>query len=511
MKTKFRFEVEQGINNCLLISDKHNTDLTSLTKHALHFLEQQSSSEDKPRTLIVSDIYGNELVTEMFYANIIQAVKSQTIDKLIVIGKELCAHQSIFPIQSIMGFLSTEDFLRSKQIAEFNNEVLLLKIAPRFHPNRILNHLQELAHDTVLEINFDAMFHNIDYFRSKINHQTKLMAMVKASAYGSGSVEVAQALQHHGVDYLAVAFTNEGVELRKAGINMPILVLDVMKPAIHQLILHRLDAEISNFELLDMMIKEIELHQLHDYPIHLKMDTGMHRAGFEFHDIPLLITKLKNQNRVKVISVFTHLAAADDLNPSMQKFTVCQLDTFKSMTDSLKQELSESFICHALNTAGIECYADEYQMDMVRLGIGLWGVNCRNQSKLRPVCSLHTRIMQVKTVEAGETIGYGRQGKVEERMEVALLPLGYADGIDRRLGNGVGSFYYKNQAVYIVGNICMDLLMIDVTGLDARVGDEVVIFDDNKNIADMANVLGTISYEVLTSISPRVRRVYYRD
>jgi alanine racemase len=323
-------------------------------------------------------------------------------------------------------------------------------------------------------------------------------------------VEVAQAMQHYGVNYLGVAFVNEGVELRQAGIQLPIIVLDPMDSALHHLFRYHLEPEICSFHFLHIMIKEAQRHGLVDYPIHIKFDTGMHRAGFEAEDITQLLAILNNQQAVRVVSAFSHLAAADEPNPEMDAFTMQQITLFKQNADLLQVGLGYSFLKHILNTAGIERFSD-YQFDMVRLGIGLWGVNCVNEQKLRNVCSLSTRIMQLKTVKAGDTVGYNRRGKITHETEIALLPLGYADGIDRRLGNGVGSVFYNGTRVPIVGNICMDLLMIDVTGLNAEVGDEVVVFNDEQRLSDMASLLGTIPYEVLTSISPRVRRVYFRE
>ncbi|HPW90293.1 MAG TPA: alanine racemase [Paludibacteraceae bacterium] len=505
-----RYEVEAGINGCLLIRDTHNSDLTSLTKHALVFLEQHSVHQNLKRTLIVSDIEGNDVVCEMFYANIRQAIKNELVNRVVFIGNELYSHSKLFDIQDKVFFKTTRDFLASDELSTFHNEAILLKITPKFHPQRILSHLQLLAHDTVLEINFDAMFHNIDYFRSKLNTDTKLMCMVKASAYGSGSLEVALAMQYYGVNYLGVAFVHEGVELRQSGIQLPIMVLDPMESSLHHLFRYHLEPEICSFHFLNLIIKEAERHNLLDYPIHIKFDTGMHRAGFEAEDIPQIIATLNSQKAVRVVSAFSHLAAADEQTPEMDAFTRKQIIVFKQYVDELQKGLGYPFLKHILNTAGIERFS-EHQFDMVRLGIGLWGVNCVNEHKLRNVCSLTTRIMQLKTVKAGETVGYSRRGKITRESEIALLPLGYADGIDRRLSNGVGSVFYNGMRVPIVGNICMDLLMIDVTGLNVEVGDEVVIFNDDYRFSDMATLLDTIPYEVLTSISPRVRRVYFRE
>lgn len=506
-----RFEVEAGINGCLIIRDSHDSDLTSLTKHALSFLEQQSANQNLRRTLIVSDIEGNDLVVEMFYANIQHVIRSRSVSRIIFIGPELRANATLFSeMAETYFFTSTSAFLASDFIPTFDHDAILVKIAPDFEPERVLNHLRLLAHDTVMETDFDAMFHNVDYFRSKVRPGTKLMCMVKASAYGSGSVEVAQALQHYGCDYFAVAFVNEGVELRQAGIGLPILVLDPMAPALHHLIENNLEPEVGSFQFLNMLIDELRRHKLKNYPIHIKLDTGMHRAGFDTDDLPLLADILKNQEYVTVKSIFSHLAAADESTPEMDAFTEEQIEMFDRNSSFLKEKLGYPIIRHILNTAGIERFSS-HCFDMVRLGIGLWGVNCCNSDKLQNVCSLSTRIMQVKLVKAGETVGYNRKGIVETDKLVALLPLGYADGIDRRLGNGRGSVFVNGVKVPIIGNICMDLMMIDVTGLDVNVGDKVVIFNDKQGLADIASILGTIPYEVLTSIASRVRRVYYRS
>ena len=507
---KPRYEVEAGINNCLIIRDSHNQDLTSLTKHALGFLEQQSANQNMRRTLIVSDVDGNDLVCEMFHVNIQQVIKTRTVDRIVCIGPELHSCEDIFEIDEKLFFDTTEALLTSGFIKTLNHEAVLVKIAQEYEPERVLNHIRQLAHDTVLEINFDAMFHNIDHFRSKIKSETKLMCMMKASAYGSGSIEVSQALQHYGVDYIAVAFTNEGVEIRQAGIKTPIVVLDPMLPALPHLFENELEPEVCSFQFLTNIIDEAKRRGLTDYPIHIKLDTGMHRAGFVAEDLDLLVSIIKSQSAVKIQSVFSHLAAADEFNPDMERFTEEQIALFDRMTSYIQASFDHKILRHILNTAGIERY-NQHQFDMVRLGIGLWGQNCCNMDMLRNVCSLSTRIMQLKMVQKGETVGYSRRGVCEEDKLIALLPLGYADGVDRRLGNGNGCVYIGEREVRTIGNICMDLMMVDVTGMDVNVGDRVVIFDDRHSIADIASKLGTIPYEVLTGISPRVRRVYYRS
>ncbi len=504
-----RFEAEAGINNCLIIS--YNADITSLTEHALGFLEQQNKGSEKlRRTLIVSDIVGNDKADEVFYTNIQQIIARESVDRIVFIGYKLSENSERFTLENQLFFNTTRDFLKSDFIPQLNNEVILLRIAPEYEPLRILNHLQKLPHDTVLDVNIDALFHNVDYFRSKLSPDTKLMCMVKASAYGSGSVEAALALQDYGCNYFAVAFVNEGVELVEAGITAPILVLDTMLPALNHLFRFKLEPAVGSFQFLNKLIDEARIHNLKKYPIHIKLDTGMHRAGFDSDDLELLVDILKNQEVLEVKSIFSHLAGADEATSDMDSFTLQQIQEFDTNSRYIQSRFNHKILRHTLNTAGIERFS-QYNFDIARLGIGLWGVNCCNEDKLRNVCSLSTRIMQLKVVREGETVGYNRKGLVETDKVIALLPLGYADGIDRRLGNGNGHLFLKDGSrVPIIGNICMDLMMIDVTGHKVRVGDKVVIFNDEQRISDIAVKLDTIPYELLTRIAPRVRRVYYR-
>ncbi|MDR1543343.1 MAG: alanine racemase [Prevotellaceae bacterium] len=539
---KSRIEVEAGINNCLLISDLYNSDLTSLTKHALGFLEQQLANQDMHRVLIVSDIEGNELVCDMFYKNLQDVCSSNSVDEIVLLGKELCAQNQRFKIAKKYCFAATDEFLNSEIINNFKNKAILLKIAPEFSTEKVQMFLQLLPHDTVLEINFDAMLHNINYFRSKIKPETKLMCMVKASAYGSGSVEVALAMQHYGCDYLGVAFANEGVELREAGVELPIMVLNPMATALYHLFKYRLEPEICNFKMLYAVANFAKKLGIKNYPVHIKIDTGMHRAGFEMPDIEQVINFINSQNNLKIASVFSHLAAADEDTAEMNNFTLQQISLFEKITATIEKSVSYKFLKHILNTAGIERFS-KFQFDMVRLGIGLWGVEnvkarkresvndvtpcycgidpqseLQNNfqfsifnSPLKNVCSLSTKIIQIKNVSSRQSIGYGRKGRVEQDKKIALLPLGYADGINRKLSNGAGFMLINGKKAPIIGNICMDLLMLDVTGLDAKEGDKVVIFNAKRPFPEIAEQLGTIPYEVLTSISPRVRRVYFTE
>lgn len=507
---KSRIEIEAGINGCLLISDNFMSDLTSLTKHAIGFLEQQLANQDKSRVLIVSDIDGDELVSEMFYLNLQKFLESGTVDDVVFLGSELRERAHLFRVSNKYFFDTTDEFLRSDVVGSFANRAILLKIAPEFSPELVKMYLQLLPHDTTLEINFDAMFHNIRYFRSKLRPQTKLMCMVKASAYGSGSIEVALAMQHYGCDYLGVAFVNEGVELRQSGVEMPIMVLNPMESAIYQLFKYNLEPEICNFRILRLISDFAKKLGVKNYPVHIKTDTGMHRAGFEYKDIQQVIDFFNSQDELRIASVFSHLASADEDTPDMHQFTLEQLSLFGEIAREIEHGVGYGVIKHILNSAGIERYSD-YQFDMVRLGIGLWGVSVYNPDNLRNVCSLYTKVIQIKDVEAGQTVGYNRRGRVEQKKRIALLPIGYADGISRKLGNGVGYMLIGGQKAYIIGNICMDLLMLDVSDIDVKEGGKVVVFSKERTFAKIAEQLETIPYEVLASISPRVRRVYFTE
>ncbi len=507
---KSRIEIEAGINGCLLISDSFMSDLTSLTKHTIGFLEQQLANQDINRVLIVSDIDGDELVSEMFYLNLQKFLNSGAADEVVFLGNELKLRSKMFDVGKKHFFHTTEEFLRSDIIGLFEHKAILLKIAPEFSPERVKMYLQHLPHDTALEIDFDAMFHNINYFRSQLHPNTKLMCMVKASAYGSGSIEVALAMQHYGCDYLGVAFVNEGVELRQSGVKMPIMVLNPMESSLHHLFKYNLEPEIRNFRMLRLVHEFAKNIGTKNYPIHIKIDTGMHRAGFEQKDIKQLTDFFSSQKELQIASVFSHLAAADETAPEMNRFTMEQITLFETITKEIEDAVGYGFIKHILNSAGIERFS-HYQFDMVRLGIGLWGVSTCKTQNLRNVCSLYTKIIQIKEVEAGQTVGYSRRGIVDMNKRIALVPIGYADGINRKLSNGVGYMLINGQKAFIIGNICMDLLMLDITDIDVSEGDKVTVFSSERPFSEIATQLDTIPYEVLTSISPRVRRVYFTE
>jgi len=349
---------------------------------------------------------------------------------------------------------------------------------------------------------------NLNYFRSRLQPETKVICMVKAFAYGSGAVEVARTLQHHHCNFLAVAVADEGVELRGEGIRIPIMVMNPEKGSFGLIFDNNLEPEIYSFQLLEAFISAAERLGITDYPIHIKIDSGMHRLGFEKDDMNLLIEKLKKQNQVKVRSIFSHLAGADD--SKFDAFTKQQAETFKTCADQISAAFSHYIMRHLLNSAGIERFP-EYQFDMVRLGIGHYGISTLPNVHLKQVCALKTIILQIKDINAGETVGYSRKGVVNQKKRIAVLPIGYADGFDRKLSNGVGEVLINGHRAKVIGNVSMDLITVDITGIDAKEGDVAEIFGDNITISEIANKLNTIPYEVLTSISRRVKRVYFQE
>ncbi len=504
-RKNMRIEVEAGINGCVLITDTFESDLQALTQHSLAFLEQQTD-RNMPRTLILSDSETDDYSALCSAVN--RAVAEGLLQEVVFVGEKLFALQAMFTFATKQFYRTSADLLSSDFFEKIRNRAVLVKIAPKYDIDLILNRLRLLVHDTVLETDFNALRQNVAYFRSHLRPTTKLMCMVKASAYGSGSVEVSRALQHWGCDYLAVAFANEGVELRQEGIKLPILVLDPSVDALERIVDYHLEPEIYSFRILKAMLALLRRRGITNYPIHLKVDSGMHRAGFEAKDIDELTALLKNATEVTVVSVFSHLVGADE--ERFDNFTKSQIDYFVGCAERIERELGKSVLKHILNTSGIERFA-EYQFDMVRLGIGLWGISCID-GNLHNVCTLKTRISQIRTVAEGETVGYSRKGVVARESRIALLPLGYADGIDRRLGNGVLEVSIAGRNYPIIGNICMDLMMADVSAAhDVKEGAEVIIFGTHQPIRQIAKLLGTIPYEVLTSIAPRVRRVYFDE
>ena len=502
-----RLEVKEGVRNCLIINDSYNSDINSLGI-ALDFLNQQATAKNLSKTLILSDILQSGLAPDELYKTVAGLVKNKNIQRIIGIGTEISKHEAVFQSLDKTFYEHTEDFLKSSLVRELRNEIILLKGSRKYHFEDISVKLELVTHETTLEVNLNALVDNLNYFRSKLRPETKMMCMVKAFAYGSGAVEVARTLQHNRCDYLAVAVADEGAELRQEGIRIPIIVMNPEKGSFGMIFDNKLEPEIYSFRLLDSFVVAAEKLGLTDYPIHIKIDSGMHRLGFEPQDMEQLLEKLKNQSQVKVRSVFSHLSGSDDAK--FDAFTKQQVSVFSACADQLSTVFSHHIMRHILNSAGIERFP-EYQFDMVRLGIGHYGISSVPEVNLKQVCALKTVILQIKKVRGGETVGYGRKGIINTDKFIAIIPIGYADGFDRKLGNGVGEVLINGKRAKVIGNVCMDLVLIDVTGIEAKEGDVVEIFGDHLTVSEVADWLKTIPYEVLTSVSRRVKRVYFQE
>jgi alanine racemase len=503
-KVSMRLEQKEGINNCTIINDSYNSDFTSLSI-AIDFLNQQNQHANK--TLILSDIQQSGFQSDYLYSQIAELVKNKSVNRFIGIGKKLQQYRNLFIANSEF-YSSTQEFLKSR--TQFKNETILLKGAREFEFEEINKQLQQKQHETTLEINLTALVNNYNYFKSLLKPTTKIMVMVKAYSYGSGSFEVANALQHNQVDYLAVAYADEGVELRNNGISLPIMVMNPEETSFDTLIEHNLEPEIYCHRILNAFEDYIKIKQIKNYPIHLKIDTGMNRLGFNPEEINEVATQVNNSDCFKVASTFSHLVGADE--QIHDDFTNQQIKQFEKASSELESILGYSVIKHILNSNGIARFTNA-QQDMVRLGIGIYGIvePAEHQQKLEPVYTLQTTVSQIKHIKKGETIGYSRKGIATKNMTIATLPIGYADGINRKLGNGNCSFIVNNQACKTIGNICMDMCMIDVTGLTIKEGDKVEFFGKQQNIRVISDALQTIPYEVLTGISRRVKRVYFQE
>lgn len=505
-----RLEFKEGINNCSLINDYYNSDINSISI-ALDFLNQQSKKNKK--TIIISDVLQSARNDDVLYADIANLILKKNVNRIIGIGKSIKKQSDKFKIEKYF-FESTEDFLNNISLSFFNNETILLKGARYFKFERISRLLQEKTHETVLEINLDSLIHNLKYFRTLVKRKTKIIAMVKAFSYGSGSFEIANILQFYNVDYLCVAYADEGVELRKSGITLPIMVMNPEADSMDSIINYNLEPVIYNFRILKLLensIAKSALPENKDVKIHLKLDTGMHRLGFEKYQFNELLVLLKNSKRIYLQSIFSHLVGSDDIN--LNDFSDHQIELFKEMTDYLLANFNHKIFLHILNSAGIAQFPNA-QFDMVRLGIGLYGISPfqQIQKKLLNVSTLKTVISQIKSLNANETIGYNRNYRAEKNMKIAVLPLGYADGLKRSLSKAGFHFLINNKFATIVGNICMDMCMVDITDIEADEGDEVIVFGkDNQSINYMADKLESIPYEVLTNISRRVKRVYFQE
>ncbi len=502
---EMRLKVKNGNSNTTIIDDSYSSDFQSL-KIALDFLESQK--QYKKKTLILSDIFQSGLATEELYSKVSQLIVSNKINRVIAIGKTIAAYKKKFP--NCLAFASTELFIEAIDNIPFENETVLIKGARHFHFEEIVSLLEEKTHETVLEINLNAISHNLNFFKSKLKPETKMMVMVKAFSYGNGGFDVAKLLSHHKVDYLGVAFADEGISLRNAGIDLPVMVLNPESTSFSAIIQHQLEPEIYSIKGLTAFLKIASQKKLKKFPIHIKLDTGMHRLGFEEENLNDLIALLKDNTTVEVKSILSHLATSDEMK--FIDFTLAQIKLFEKLSSKLMTELEIKPIRHILNTSGISNFP-QAQYDMVRLGIGLYGVsNDEDEQKLlENVGTLKSIISQIRTIDEGESVGYGRRFIASRPSKIATIPIGYADGISRHWGNGVGYVVIKNKKAPIVGSVCMDMLMADVTDIDCKEGGDVIIFGTNPSVNFMAKQLGTIPYEIMTSISQRVKRVFYRE
>jgi alanine racemase len=505
-----RLELNAGINNCTIINDTYNSDLGSLSI-ALDFIHQQKHHGKK--TVILSDILQSGQEEKELYDHVATLLKEKNISHVIGIGAAISEQKNSFvPIKSDF-FPDTAAFLKSFDPSHFQNETILLKGARAFGFEQISKIFQQKIHETIVEVNLNALIHNLNYFRSKLEPTTKVMAMVKALSYGSGSFEIAQILEFHRIGYLGVAYIDEGVELRKAGINVPIMIMNPQLQGYDTMIHYHLEPEIYSFRTLVSFEAAVNRNLKEGdapYPIHIKLDTGMHRLGFEDQDLNELIIKIKNNKKLKVQSIFSHLSSSDDLKESA--FTRGQIEAFQKMSDKIMARLNYSILRHILNSSGIFNYP-QGQFEMVRLGIGLYGVasDPSYQDKLIPVSTVKTTISQIKKIPVGDSIGYNRKEIAKQEMIIATVPIGYADGLSRKLSNRKGKMVVHGKLAPIVGNVCMDMTMIDITEIPAEEGDEVIVFGEGYPVTEYAKDMGTIPYEALTSIAGRVKRVYYQE
>lgn len=505
MMVSMRLELKTGINQCSVIDDSYSADISSLAI-ALDFLNLQNQHEQK--LLILSDLYETGKRKASLYAEIADLLKQKQINHLIGIGKNISAYQDLFPAGCNF-YPSTQAFIADFPIMHFHNQSILVKGARVFEFEKISKLLTQKIHDTVLEIDLGAIANNLKFYRSKLKPGVKVMAMVKAFSYGSGSFEIANVLQYHHVDYLAVAYTDEGIALRNAGITLPIMVMSPEPSAFEAIVIHQLEPEIYNLQILQQFLEFLPEGQK-GFPVHLKIDTGMHRLGFEEPDIEQLLEILEATQKIRVNSIFSHLVASDDA--THDDFTTHQLQLFNKISTEICGVLGYQPIRHISNTSAIT-RLPEAQFNMVRLGIGLYGFDAALQHNkgLQTVTTLKTTVTQVRNVKAHESVGYSRRGIMARDGSIATVKIGYADGYSRMFGNGVGKMLIHGKLASTIGSICMDMSMLDVTGMDVKTGDEVVVFNDILTIEMLANQINTIPYEILTNISQRVKRVYFYE
>jgi alanine racemase len=506
-----RLEVKQGQRGCILINDSYNSDINSLDI-ALDFMQRREDSSVRKgldKTLVLSDIFQTGTSPEALYAQVSDLCLKRGVSKFIGIGPELTAQADRIKVADKQFYADVDHFLASKAIANLRNELILLKGARPFGFDRITEQLEQKVHETILEVNLNAVVENLNYYRSFLKPETKMVCMIKADAYGAGAVEIAKTLQDHRVDYLAVAVADEGVTLRKAGITANIMIMNPEMTAFKTMFDYDLEPEVYSFRLMDALIKAARKEGITGWPVHIKLDTGMHRLGFDpIHDIDEVIDRLKHQNAIIPRSVFSHFVGSD--SDDFDAFSARQFELFEQGSQKLQSAYSHKILRHMDNSAGIEHFP-ERQMDMCRLGLGLYGVDPRDNRILHTVSTLKTTILQLRHVPAGDTVGYSRKGKIERDSVIAAIPIGYADGLNRHLGNRHGYCLVRGQKAEYVGNICMDVAMIDVTDVPCQEGDPVEIFGEHLPVTVLSDEIDTIPYEVLTAVSNRVKRVYFQD
>ena len=502
-----RLEVVQGVRGCTLINDAYNSDAAALDI-ALDFMNRRAKEQvGKGRTLILSDIFQTGIPAEELYAKVAEMLKSRGVERLIGVGPAISAAHALFSIKKSF-YPNSEALLESGELDALTDEIILLKGARNFGFEQIAKALSLRVHETTLDVNLEAITENLHYYRSFMKPETKLTCMVKASAYGAGSIEIAKTLQERGVDYLAVAVADEGAELRRAGITAGIIVMNPEMSAFGTLFEYELEPEIYSFNLLDALIRAARRQGITDFPVHLKLDTGMHRLGFNPKtDIPVLIDRLSHQRALIPRSVFSHFVGAD--SDGFDDFSEKQFKLFDEASRTLQAAFPHKILRHICNSAGIERFPERH-LDMVRLGLGLYGIDPIDNRVLHNVATLRTTILQIRDVPAGDSIGYSRKTVLDRPSRIAAIPIGYADGLNRHLGNRRGYCLVNGQKADYVGNICMDVCMIDVTDIPCREGDSVEIFGDALPVTVLSDLLGTIPYEVLTSVSNRVKRVYFQ-
>lgn len=509
-----RLEMKDAINNCSLINDSYNSDIESL-RIAIDFLSQQNQHPKK--TLILSDILQSGKGEIELYSEVAKLIEENKIQRLVGIGSALKRQLKNFEKNEQLQlevFETTDEFLKSSSTDSFQNEVILLKGARKFEFEKIARALEKKAHQTVLEINLNALVNNLKAYQAILKPETKIMAMVKAFSYGSGSYEIANVLQFNRVNYLAVAYADEGVELRKGGITLPIMVMNPEERSFDAMIHHQLEPDIYSISLLDNFINTLKLKRGEGdahYKIHVELETGMNRLGFEESDLKVLVERVKASDIIEIASVFSHLAASED--EAYNEFTKTQIVKFEKMSEDLSKKFDYKILRHILNSNGISHHTNA-QFDMVRLGIGLYGLDSlpEMQAKLLPVSTLKTTVSQIKHIKAGETVGYGRVGKADTDRIIATIGIGYADGLSRKLSNGKGKMLIGNKEAPIIGNVCMDMCMLDITDIEqVQEGDEVIVFGTKPRVEEVAKTAETIPYEILTGISARVKRVYFQE